>query len=69
MAMRDHFSLSRLNALESRYRATRRKLADELKRPSPDSIRIQQLKRKRLWLKDQITELVRPSTSRMPIHG
>lgn len=69
MAMLDNFSLNRLQALESRHRSTKRKLDEEMKRPLPDSIRIQKLKRKRLWLKDQITDLVQPSASKMPIHG
>ncbi len=69
MGFRDHFSLQRLQALESRYRSIRRRLANELKRPAPDMLTIQSLKRQRLRLKDQITELVKPSSPKTPIHN
>jgi len=48
-----------LQVLESRYRATLRKLREEMKRPLPNSILLQRLKRKRVHLKDQIATLLR----------
>lgn len=69
MTMREHFRLQRLHTLESRYRATRRRLTRELMCTRPDVMRIQALKQRLLLIKDQIAELVRPLTTKMPIHG
>ncbi|MGB7285443.1 MAG: YdcH family protein [Salaquimonas sp.] len=56
--------LHQLKALDSRYRYTLRKIREEMKRPLPDAFRLQSLKRKRIFLKDQIADLLRPFSRR-----
>ncbi len=63
------FPVCQLRSLESRYRAIKRKVSEELKRPAPDMMRLQMLKRRSVILRDQIRELVKPSAEKMPIHG
>jgi hypothetical protein len=46
-----------LDALESKHTQLETALRKEQKRPQPDDITIQQLKREKLALKDQISEL------------
>ena len=48
---------SHLSALEQKHKALERQIEDELSRPSADEIRVRQLKRQKLKLKDEITRL------------
>ncbi|MGO4388148.1 YdcH family protein [Microvirga sp. 2YAF29] len=51
--------------LERKHRALEREIQDTLNKPSMDDIRLAQLKRRKLQLKDEITRL---RTSDMEIH-
>lgn len=46
-----------LAELSERHSALERKIAEELTRPSTDSLKVAELKRKKLKLKDQIMKL------------
>lgn len=46
--------LRRYAALKSRHADLERQIGDELKRPAPDSIKVQRLKRARLQIKEQM---------------
>jgi hypothetical protein len=59
-----HFPLHRLQALDSRYRHTLRKMQEEMRRPLPDMFALQKLKRTRVRLKDEIANLLRPFSKR-----
>jgi hypothetical protein len=48
---------SHLSALEQKHRSLEQQLEDELSRPSADDIRIRELKRQKLKLKDEINRL------------
>jgi hypothetical protein len=48
---------SHLSALEQKHRTLEQLLEDELSRPSADNVRIRELKRQKLKLKDEITRL------------
>jgi hypothetical protein len=48
---------SHLSALEEKHKALERQIEDELSRPSADDVRIAELKRLKLKLKDEITRL------------
>lgn len=56
--------MQRLKAIESRYRHTLRKLNEEMKRPLPDGLKLRNLKKARLALRDQIADLIRPFSER-----
>lgn len=66
---RHSFTRRKLQALESRYRATIRKIREEMKRPLPDMFRLQNLKRRRVLLKDQITDLLSPPAMNTALPG
>ena len=46
--------LSRLRAVKERHKALDRKIASEHQSPQPNSLILQNLKRRRLWLKDEL---------------
>jgi hypothetical protein len=46
-----------LTELERKHRALEREIQDVLARPSQDDVRLAELKRKKLHLKDEITRL------------
>jgi hypothetical protein len=48
---------SHLSALEQKHKALERQIEDELSRPSADDVRVAELKRLKLKLKDEITRL------------
>lgn len=48
---------SHLSALEQKHRTLEQLLEDELSRPSADNVRIRELKRQKLKLKDEISRL------------
>jgi hypothetical protein len=48
---------SHLSALEQKHKALERQIEDELSHPSADDIRVRQLKRQKLRLKDEINRL------------
>jgi hypothetical protein len=48
---------SHLSALENKHKTLERQIEDELSRPSTDEIRVAELKRQKLKLKDEITRL------------
>lgn len=52
MSLQNH-----LNELERRHSALDREIEKELVRPSADEIKVTELKRKKLLLKDEITKL------------
>ena len=45
---------NRYRALEASHRSVEEKIEDEMKRPNPDSLTLQRLKRRKLLLKDEI---------------
>ena len=49
----------RIRTLEARHAALERDLAEELARPAPNPIRVRQIKRRKLALKDDIAGLSR----------
>ena len=48
---------SHLSALEQKHKTLERQIEDELSRPSADEIRLAELKRQKLKLKDEIARL------------
>lgn len=48
---------SHLSALEQKHKTLERQIEDELARPSADEVRLAELKRQKLKLKDEITRL------------
>jgi hypothetical protein len=48
---------SHLSALENKHKTLERQIEDELSRPSANEIRVAELKRQKLKLKDEITRL------------
>jgi hypothetical protein len=46
-----------LSALEQKHQALEQEIENELSRPSADDVRVQELKRQKLKLKDEITRL------------
>jgi hypothetical protein len=48
-----------LTELERRHEALERQIHDTIARPSADSIKVAELKRRKLQLKDEITKLKR----------
>ncbi len=48
---------SHLSALEQKHKALERQIEDELSHPAADDVRVQQLKRQKLRLKDEINRL------------
>ncbi len=52
-------SVSHLSALERRHEALEQQIAHETQHPSQDVLKIQELKRKKLEVKDQIARLTR----------
>ena len=48
---------SHLSALEQKHQALEQEIEDELSHPSADEARVQELKRQKLKLKDEITRL------------
>jgi hypothetical protein len=48
---------SHLSALEQKHQALEQEIEDELSHPSADEARLQELKRQKLKLKDEITRL------------
>lgn len=48
---------SHLSALEQKHKSLEQQLEDELSRPSADDIRVRELKRQKLKLKDEINRL------------
>jgi len=51
--------IDRLKAMRGRHKALDLRIRDEMKRPKPDGLRVQTLKRLRLRTKDQITLIAR----------
>ncbi len=51
---------SHLSALETKHKTLERQIEDELSRPSANEIRIAELKRQKLKLKDEISRLKTP---------
>ncbi len=47
----------RLNDLQSRHAALEGELADELKRPAPDAVKVAKIKREKLRIKEAIAGL------------
>ena len=54
-----------VNRLKKRKSDIETRIRDELRRPMPDGLTLQRLKRLRLALKDRITQLIR---NQSPIH-
>ena len=52
-------SVSHLSALERRHELLEQQIASEMQHPSQDVLKIQELKRKKLEIKDQIAQLMR----------
>ncbi len=52
-------SVSHLTALERRHELLEQQIANEMQHPSQDVLKIQELKRKKLEIKDQIARLMR----------
>ncbi len=52
-------SVSHLTALERRHELLEQQIANEMQHPSQDVLKIQELKRKKLEIKDQIAKLMR----------
>lgn len=50
---------ARIRALASRVAGLERQIEREIARPLPNTIRLSELKRQKLWLKDQIRSLIR----------
>ena len=48
---------SHLTALEQKHKTLEQQLEDELSRPSADDVRVRELKRQKLKLKDEITRI------------
>ncbi len=48
---------SHLSALQTKHKTLERQIEDELARPSANEIRVAELKRQKLKLKDEITRL------------
>lgn len=48
---------SHLSALEQKHRTLEQLIEDELSRPSADEVRVRELKRQKLKLKDEITRI------------
>jgi len=55
-------ALSHLSALEKRHEQLEQQINQELQHPSHDDLKVRQLKRKKLELKDEISRLQRVST-------
>jgi hypothetical protein len=51
---------SHLSALENKHKTLERQIEDELSRPSANEIRVAELKRQKLKLKDEINRLKTP---------
>lgn len=51
--------IDRLKAMRGRHKALDLRIRDEMKRPKPDGLRVQTLKRLRLRTKDQISLIAR----------
>ena len=51
---------SHLSALEQKHKTLEQLIEDELSRPSADAVRVRELKRQKLKLKDEITRLRDP---------
>ena len=58
----------RIQALKRRHSLLERELARETGRPAPNSLRAQQLKRRKLQLKDEAARLVRRLERAEPGH-
>ncbi len=52
-------SVSHLTALERRHELLEQQIANEMQHPSQDVLKIQELKRKKLEIKDRIAKLMR----------
>ena len=50
-------SVSHISALERRHEMLEQQISNELQHPSQDALKIQELKRKKLEVKDEITRL------------
>ena len=50
-------NVSHISALERRHEMLEQQIAIELQHPSQDALKIQELKRKKLEVKDEITRL------------
>lgn len=55
-------SLSHINALERRHEELEDKIGQEMRHPSLDQLKLQEMKRKKLELKDQISRLQKEVT-------
>lgn len=51
---------SRIRELSDRHKRLEAAIAAELKYPAGDDVRLHELKRKKLWIKDQIASLRSP---------
>ncbi len=58
---------SHLSALEQKHQALEREIQDELSHPAADDVRVAELKRQKLKLKDQINRL-RTSPASKTLH-
>ncbi|MGQ4273494.1 YdcH family protein [Terrihabitans sp. B22-R8] len=58
---------SHLTSLESKHEALEREIETELSHPNVDDVRVQELKRRKLKIKDQITRL-KPGEERPTLH-
>ena len=63
MSMQAH-----LSELEKRHRAVERELEDAFAHPSTDDLRLTELKRKKLVLKDQIERLRHTASASQSLH-
>jgi hypothetical protein len=52
----------RLESLRQRHAKLELALASELARPSPDALRINTLKRRKLWIKDELARSKPPQS-------
>ncbi|VAW15823.1 hypothetical protein MNBD_ALPHA12-53 [hydrothermal vent metagenome] len=52
-------SVSYISALERRHQMLEQEIDQEMQYPSQDGLKIQELKRKKLEIKDQLTRLLR----------
>ncbi len=52
-------SVSYISALERRHQMLEQEISQEMQHPSQDGLKIQELKRKKLEIKDQLTRLLR----------
>ncbi len=51
--------VSHISALERRHQMLEQKIAHEMQHPSQDGLKIQELKRRKLEVKDEIARLLR----------